>query len=256
MSRLPDTGFNVPESITWADGGKEIVEVDTVGNVIIRNPATGAVERQVAGPVSPSSATTITWYEATADQQAEYAAVVVPNTNHVDVVDIATGAISRRLPGGAAVGVAYDGEQLLIQRLSGTFEVRSANGRQLIRWLAGDADATACRSSWRRPRRRGQSRRHRPGLRHRLRPANRAAGGPAGRRLDHRIAFAGNRQHPSPRSKTPTLIRPGLRRSSWDCSPSYWTAVACTTAGHPLTSAEWQEYVGTAGPGIPNQLAC
>ncbi len=41
-----------------------------------------------------------------------------------------------------------------------------------------------------------------------------------------------------------------------DFSPSYWTAVACTTAGHPLTSAEWQEYVGTAGPGIPNQLAC
>ena len=33
-------------------------------------------------------------------------------------------------------------------------------------------------------------------------------------------------------------------------------AVACTTAGHPLTSAEWQQYVGIAGPGIPNQLAC
>ena len=114
--------------------------MNTVGNIIIRNSATGAVERQVAGPVSPSSATTIAHYLATADQQGEYAAVIVPDTNQVDVVDIATGAITR-LPGGAAVGVAYDGEQLLIQRLSGTFEVRSANGRQLIRSFAGDANA-------------------------------------------------------------------------------------------------------------------
>jgi hypothetical protein len=53
------------------------------------------VERQVAGPISPGSASNSTQYEATADQQAEYAAVIVPDTSHVDVVDIATGAITR-----------------------------------------------------------------------------------------------------------------------------------------------------------------
>ena len=257
MSRLPDTGFNVPESITWADGGKEIVEVDTVGNVIIRNPATGAVERQVAGPVSPSSATTITWYEATADQQAEYAAVIVPNTNHVDVVDIATGAITR-LPGGAAVGVAYDGEQLLIQRLSGTFEVRSANGRQLIRSFAGDADATAG------PVVNGD------GLVVEVNPDATApvfdiASGqqigllalPAGpKNVSTTVAFAGNGQHLISATEDANADSGPGYVTSWNFSPSYWTAVACTTAGHPLTSAEWQEYVGTAGPGIPNQLAC
>jgi WD40 repeat protein len=254
MSRLPDTGFDVPESLTWADGGKEIVEVDTVGNVIIRNSATGAVERQVAGPVSPSSATTIAHYLATADQQAEYTAVIVPDTNQVDVVDIATGAITR-LPGGAAVGVAYDGEQLLIQRLSGTFEVRSANGRQLIRSFAGDADAADGPVA------------NGAGLVVEVNPDGSApvfdiASGqqigllplpPGPSNSSTTVAFAGNGQHLI--SATEAGSGPGYV-TSWNFSPSYWTAVACTTAGHPLTSAEWQQYVGTAGPGIPNQLAC
>jgi WD40 repeat protein len=256
-SRLPDTGFDAPESLTSTDGGKEIVEVDAAGNVIIRNSATGAVERQVAGPISPSSANTTTQYAVTADQQAKYAAVIIPHTYQVDVVDIATGAITR-LPGGAAVGVAYDGEQLLIQRLSGTFEVRSANGQQLIRSFAGDGDATAG------PVVNGA------GLVVEVNPDGTApvfdiASGqaigllalPAGpSNVSTTVAFAGDGQYLiSATEDANGDYGPGYV-TTWNFSPSYWTAVACSTAGHPLTSAEWQEYVGTAGPGIPNQLAC
>jgi hypothetical protein len=48
-SALPDTGFDAPVSLVWAAGGKEIVELDTAGNVLIRNSVTGAVEHQVRG---------------------------------------------------------------------------------------------------------------------------------------------------------------------------------------------------------------
>ena len=115
---------------------------NTVGNIIIRNSATGAVEHQVPGPVGPGAANPNSQYLAAADPEARYAAVIVPISGKVDVVNIGTGAITQ-LPGGAANGLAYDGEQLLIQRSSGTFEVRSADGRQLIRSFAGDMDATA-----------------------------------------------------------------------------------------------------------------
>ena len=50
---LPDTGFDAPVSLISAADGKEIVELDTAGNIIIRNSQTGAVEHQVAGPVKP-----------------------------------------------------------------------------------------------------------------------------------------------------------------------------------------------------------
>ena len=44
--------------------------------------------------------------------------------------------------------------------------------------------------------------------------------------------------------------------TEWSFSSRLWSTVACTSAGHTLTSAEWQEYVGTGGPGMPSQLAC
>ncbi len=211
----------------------------------------------MAGPISPSSASTTTQYAVTADQRAEYAAVIVPRTYHVDVVDIATGAITR-LPGGAAVGVAYDGEQLLIQRLSGTFEVRSANGRQLIRSFAGDGDTTAGPVV------------NSASLVVEVNPDGTApvfdvASGqqiglltlPAGpSNVSTTVAFARDGQHLiSATEDADGDYGPGYV-TAWNFSPSYWTAMACSTAGHPLTNAEWQEYVGTAGPGIPNQLAC
>jgi hypothetical protein len=41
--------------------------------------------------------------------------------------------------------------------------------------------------------------------------------------------------------------------ADWQMSPGRWLKAACTAAGHPLTDAEWTQYVG--GP-PPRQLAC
>ncbi|HLX49562.1 MAG TPA: toll/interleukin-1 receptor domain-containing protein [Streptosporangiaceae bacterium] len=257
MSKLPDTGFDAPVSLISAAGGKEIIELDTVGNIIIRNSSTGAVERQVAGPVGPGAANPNSQYLAAAGPGAKYAAVIVPISGKVDVINIGTGAITR-LPGGPATGLAYDGEQLLIQRSSGTFEVRSADGQQLIRSFAGDLNATAGPAA------------NGTGLAVEVNSNGTAlvfdiASGqeigsitlPAGpRNVSTSVVF-------TPDGRNLISATEGAGGSSgtgyvtdWNFSPSRWSTIACTSAGHTLTSAEWQEYVGTGGPGMPSQLAC
>ena len=44
--------------------------------------------------------------------------------------------------------------------------------------------------------------------------------------------------------------------TEWAFSPSLWSEIACASAGHALTSNEWQEYVGPGEPAMPSQLAC
>ncbi len=262
----PDSGFNGPVWVASAGGGKEIVELDTGGNVLIRNSVTGAVEHQVRGPVSPDSAYLNTQYLAAADPVAKYAAVIVPISpnggygTRVDVVNIGTGAITR-VPGGAASGVAYDGEQLLIQRSSGTFEVRSANGRQLIRSFAGDMNATAGPAV------------NGTGLAVEVNSNGTAfvfdiASGqeigsitlPAGpRNVSTSVAFTLDGKNLV--SATENMGSPpdtaGIGHvTEWSFSPSLWSAAACASAGHTLTRAEWQQYVGSDGPGMPSKLAC
>ena len=241
-SALPDTGFDDPVSLVLANDGKEIVEVDTVGNIIIRNSATGAVERQVPGPVGLGAANPNSQYLAAADPEARYAAVIVPITDKVDVVNIGTGAITQ-LPGGTATGLAYDGEQLLIQRSSGTFEVRSADGRQLIRSFEGDMDATAGPAV------------NSAGLAVEVNsdgtaPVFDITSGqqigsitlPAGpRNVSTSVAFTPDGKNLiSATEGTGVSSDPGYV-TEWSFSPSLWSTVACTSAGHTLTSAEWQE---------------
>ena len=175
----------------------------------------------------------------------------------MDVVNIGTGAITR-VPGGAASGVAYDGELLLVQRSDGTFEVRSADGLHLIRSFAGDMNATAG------PVVNGT------GLAVEVNsdgaaPVFDVASGqeigsitlPAGpRNVSTSVAF-------TPDGKNLISATEGLGSSAaignvteWSFSASLWSTVACTSAGRTLTSAEWQQYIGTSGPGMPSQMAC
>jgi WD40 repeat protein len=221
------------------------------------------VEHQVAGPIKPDDAALNTQYLAAADPEAKYAAVIVPvfpngeYSTRVDVVNIGTGAITR-IPGGEASGVAYDGELLLIQRTDGTFEMRSADGQQLIRSFAGDPDATAG-------------------------PAVNSAGlalevnsdGTApvfdiasGQEIGSITLPAGPRENSTSVAFTPdgkNLISATEDVGSsavtgyvteWSFSPSLWSTAACTSAGHTLTSEEWQQYIGASGPGMPAQMAC
>jgi WD40 repeat protein len=178
----------------------------------------------------------------------------------VDVVNIGTGAITG-VPGGAASGVAYDGEQLLIQRPSGAFEVRSADGRQLIRSFAGDMNATAGPAV------------NGAGLAVEVNSNGTAfvydiASGqeigsitlPAGpRNVSTSVAFTpdGKNLISATESMGDSADAAGIGHvTEWSFSPDRWSAVACASAGHILTNAEWQQYVGSDGPGMPSKLAC
>jgi WD40 repeat protein len=261
---LPDTGSDVPISLlpTAADG-KRIAEIDTAGNIIIRSSRTGAVERQVAGPVNSDNGLD-SRYQVAADSAAKYAAVIVSTSpddaysTAVDVVDIGTGAITR-ISGGDAAGVAYDGEQLLIQRSDGTFEVRNADGRRLIRSFAGDPNAAAgpVVSS--------------TGLAVEVNPdgtspvfdvtSGQQIGSitlPAGpRNVSTSIAFTpGGTDLISATEDVGDLGSDTGYVTESSFSPSLWSASACAAAGHTLTAAEWQQYIGAGGPAMPSQLAC
>jgi WD40 repeat protein len=259
---LADTGFDAPVALLSTADGKEMVELDVAGNIIVRNSRTGAVERQVAGPVKPEDGDLNAQDLGAVDPQAEYAAVVVPITtgidfsSKVDVVDIRTGAITQ-VRGGAALGVAYDGEQLVIQRTDGTFEVRSADGRRLIRSFAGDMNTSAGPAV------------SRSGL---IVDVNSDGTAPvfdisSGQEIGSLQLPAGPRNNSTSIAFTPdgkdvvtategdgTSADPGTV-TEWSFSPSNWSTIACTSAGHALTMAEWQQYVGT-GPAMPSQLAC
>ena len=258
---LPDTGFNAPVSLLSAAGGKEFVELDTTGNIIIRNSQTGAMEHQVAGPVKPDAANSNSQYLAAADPEAKYEAVLVwtlqgPEPNKVAVVNIGTGAITQ-LPGGAAWGVAYDGELLLIQRSSGTLEVRSADGLHLIRSFAGDMNAPAGPAV------------NGAGLAVEVEPNGTApvfdvTSGqeigsislPAGpRNVSTSVAFTPDGKNLISATENVGSVGTGYV-TEWSFSPSLWSTVACASAGHTLTSEEWQQYIGTGGPGMPSQMAC
>ena len=256
----PDNGDPDPVSLLSAANGREIVELDMAGNIIIRNSQTGAVEHQVVGPVKPDAPDRSSQYLAAADPEAKYAAVIVPIGEHgsrVDVVNISTGAING-IPGGAASGVAYGGETLLIQRADGTFEVRSADGQQLIRSFAGDLNAAAG-------------------------PAVNSAGVavevnsdgtapvfdigsgqeigsitlPASPRYaSTSIAFTPDGKHLISATEATGGSADGGHITEWNFSPSFWSKVACTSAGRALTREEWQEYIGAGGPGMPSHMAC
>jgi WD40 repeat protein len=136
--------------------------------------------------------------------------------------------------------------------------VRSADGQQLIRSFAGDLNATAGPAA------------NGTGLAVEVNSNGTAlvfdiASGqeigsitlPAGpRNVSTSVAF-------TPDGRNLISATEGAGGSSgtgyvtdWNFSPSRWSTIACTSAGHTLTSAEWQEYVGTGGPGMPSQLAC
>jgi WD40 repeat protein len=254
-----DSVNDFPSSMTLAGDGTQAAEVDTNGNVVLRNFETGSVEHTVPGPMGRTSADAYYPNETAADQQARYAAVIVevPWRIPAYVINIRSGAVTA-LPGGPASGVAYYGELLLVQRPGGTLEVRSADGRRLIRSFAGDANAVDGPVV-------GSS-----GLAVEVNPDGTApvfdvASGqeigsitlpPGWRPAATTIGF-------NPRGQDLVSATEGLGTSSdvgqvteWSFSSRRWSDVACASAGHRLTSKDWYAYVGTGGPGMPSDMAC
>jgi hypothetical protein len=245
--------------MTLTADGKRMIEIDEAGNIVVRDSATGIVEHELAGPISPLVAGVFSRNQGTVDSEGNYAAIAVmlPSRANTYMINIKNGA-AFPVPGGPVAGVAYAGEELLVQRRSGTLEVRNADGRRLIRSFAGDANATAGPVA-------GGS-----GLAVEVNadgsaPVFDLASGqqigsltlPHGpREVSTSIAFSpdGN-ELISATEGYGTPSAPG-EVTKWNFSPSVWSEVACMSAGHPLTSEEWQQYLGTASPGMPSDMAC
>ncbi len=256
-SETYDSDQDPPEIMTLTADGKRLVEIDGAGNVVVRDALTGAVERTVTGPISPLYADVESPYQAAVDPQGRYAAIIVAIKDKTFVTDIQTGA-KFSVPGGAAYGVAYDGEQLLIQRDDGTLEVRSADGRQLIRSFAGDPDVGAG------PVVSGA------GLAVEANPDGTAQvfDVASGQEIGSITLPVG----PRPASTTVAFTPSGNLVSAtegvygspsdvgqlteWDFSASLWTQVACASAGRSLSDSDWREYVGPSGPAMPGNVAC
>ena len=247
-----------PASAILAADGKQIVEVNSAGSIVLRNPETGAVDHVVRGPFSLSMNGNAYQYFTAADPEGEYAAIVggAPS-GPAAIVNINTGAITT-LPGGSVSRVAYDGELLLVQRGDGTFEVRSADGQRLIRSFAGVADPVAGPvvsvtglavevdsggnasvfdvnsgqevGSLAIP---GGSLYNAPGI----------AFSPDGNHLVAATASYGGSDGPG-------------QVTEWTFSPALWSKIACASAGHELTLQDWQEYVGPSDPVMPGNMAC
>jgi len=253
----PGSTEDTPLLMTLTGDDKQIVEIDGTGHVVLRSAATGAVEHTVAGPVSTGYG--LASGLVAVDHAAGYAALISQQQTRgqVGVVNLRTGAVTT-LPGGPATGVAYAGELLLVQRSDGTLEVRSADGRRLIRSFAGDVNAVAAPVV-------GGT-----GLAVELNedgtaPVFDVASGeeigtitlpPSRPFVPTSIAFTPDGKYLiSATGGWPSNTSLG-QVTEWDFSPSLWSAVACASAGQTLTAADWQEYVGTDAPGMPDQLAC
>ncbi len=253
-----DSENNQPGAARLVAGGREILEVDSAGNVVMRDAKTGAVEHEVAGPINPHSASNSGPYAVAADPEARYAAVIVQARNaEVDVVNIKTGVITT-VPGDSATGVAYDGELLLVQRPDGTLEVRSADGRRLIHTFTGVANPAAGPVV-------GDN-----GLAVELNTAGTAevfdvASGlqvgsftvPAGQLTAFTsIAFTPDGNDLITATEGDDNTNGMGEVIEWNFSSSLWSKIACASAGHSLSAAEWQEYVGTSGSAMPANVAC
>ncbi|MFE4873098.1 hypothetical protein [Streptomyces sp. NPDC056682] len=123
-----------------------MAEVDTSGTIRLRDVATGKVLRRLYGPrdMGPTGGggRELSQGWVALDSTGGHAAIIDMSSSglasdKVVVTDIATGH-SRLLPGTNAVGVAYAGDHLLVQRVSGGLEEWTAAGDRRLGTLAGE----------------------------------------------------------------------------------------------------------------------
>jgi WD40 repeat protein len=250
-----DSEMNPPAWAALTPNGRQILEIDAAGNVVARNSATGAVERTTAVPASVDSVGGAYAYLQAADPEGKYAAKIGgPQGEQAHVIDLKTGT-AVIVPGGTASSVAYAGEFLLVQRLNGTLEVRTADGQHLIHSFVGMVNPMTgpVVSS--------------TGLAVEMNSGGTAVifdvasgqevgsitlGG--GRQIAYTgLAFSPNGDHLV--TATSDFGGPG-QVTEWTFSPDQWSKIACASAGHRLTAQEWQEFVGPSSPEMPRQIAC
>ena len=244
-------GNSQATAMQFRPDGRQAIEVDTSGNILVRNAITGKVHEFIKRAPNlkdfgggPPNLTAV---------DAAGQAVAVASPRGVVVTSIATRR-SRTLPGSFGETVAFYGEKLLVQRPDGSLQIWSADASRLIKVIAGMANVVAGPVV------------DRAGLAAETGPDGSAVvvdlnsgvtlgtiyppAGPKAYSIGIAMSTAG--------TSLVTVTEAGFmggpgELTDWQMSVSAWLKVACTSAGHDLTSADWQEYVG--GP-PPAQLAC
>jgi hypothetical protein len=212
---------------------------------------TGLVQEFIKGPPSLVDDSEAFQNFTAVDTAGQVAAVITPGG--VLVTTIGTRR-SRFLPDASADTVAFYGEQLLVQQSDGSLQIWNADATHLTRVIAGLASVVAGPVI------------DRAGLAIETGSDGSAAvidldSGvtlgtiypPAGPRL-RSVGIAMSAASTSLVTVTDTDNATGRGvLTDWQMSVSSWLRVACASAGHTLTAAEWQEYVGGSPPG---HLAC
>ncbi|RAJ29651.1 WD40 repeat protein [Kitasatospora sp. SolWspMP-SS2h] len=258
---------DTPVVLRFLPGGREVAQLDSSGTIRIREPATGRVLREVDGPHDMAPTVNGTrprgQDQAALDRSAGHAAVIEydvgqQHRTEIRVIDASTGGY-RVIDGTEASGVAYAGDQLLVQRKGGDLEVWSTDGAkrsQTLKGTPGTAVGPVVGSGL-------IAARPADGNVVRLfdRPSGDLLGSLAVPPVDKAnsvglaVSADGSRLVAAVEfrwSKDDTVAGPG-RLIGWRLDPSSWIAAACGTAGRELTPALWRQYLGT---GVPSDLRC
>jgi WD40 repeat protein len=240
-----------PEAVQFRPGNRQVVEVDSTGAIVVRNAVTGKVAEFIKGPPSLVDDGEAFQNFAAVDSAGQVAAVVT--SRGIIVTSIGTRR-SRTLPGNSADTVAFYGEQLLVQQSDGLLQIWNASATHLIRVIAGLAGVVAG-----------------PVVDQAGLAVETGSDGSAavidlnsGVTLGTIVPPAGPRIQsvgiamPAESTSLVTITEgdityPRGDLTDWQMSVSAWLKVACASAGHTLTTAEWQEYVGGSPP---EHLAC
>ena len=236
--------------VQYRPGDQQVVEVDGFGSIAVRNAVTGKEEEFVKGPPSLADSGQIYPNFSAVDAAGQVVAVVIPHG--IVVTSLATKR-SRTLPGNFGDTVAFYGEQLLIQQPDGPLQIWNATATHLIRVIAGVADVVAGPAV------------DQAGLA----AENSSDGSAAVIDLNSGVTLGTIPVPAGPRTQLASIAMPaastslitvtesGIQTSGtltdWQLSVNAWLKVACKSAGHALTNADWEEYVG--GP-MPGQPAC
>ncbi|WP_053729511.1 hypothetical protein [Streptomyces sp. WM6378] len=238
--------------------GRQAAELDTSGAILFRDVATGKVLRRLDGPrdMAPTGGGTRALSQgwAALDATAGHAAVIDMSsldlkTDKVVVTDTATGR-SRPLPGTDALGVAYAGDHLLVQRGSGDLEVWTAAGDRHLNTLEGEPrtsvgpavgeEVIAEKSDDDTIRLIDLTSGHTFGTLQ-LPPGGKAESTGLAFSADGTELVTATESRGDVTGNVGTLI-------TWQLNPDAWARAACASAGRDLTPDVWSQYMGSSAP--------
>ncbi|WP_067479979.1 TIR domain-containing protein [Actinomadura hibisca] len=251
---LGETAEDDPVVMTgWAGRDGHLLEFRSSGRVVTRDAATGEVVNDRTGPPQLEDTTTIHVGEMDFDPTRQQAIIAANGSNSTDrtyalLLSTRDGR-AERIPGDDEVGlVGFAGSRVLVQRTNGSLEVRSPNGRDLVRTIPGDGRYPALTTD-------------NANLLVRLRSDGKAVVSDLG--SSAAVGVVPVQEPPisgsialrfSPDGSTLFVAIPSDGPSDqgalqqWSFDEKKWLRVACDAAGHDLTDDQWRRYTGIGAP--------